>query len=123
MALTKMLGVLAILSVITSLIWAWVNANMRPEYVLWVGSRSHTKLTDIPTLNRYDYTRHGSRLNLGGTGKFVQLNVNKIRCPLDSGKIPVLSSARSKPFLRSKPEHKLYTYCTLKSLQITTAKI
>jgi len=55
-------------------------------------------------------------------GKFVQLSVHKTRCPPDSGKTPVLSGARSRPFLRSKPEYKFHTYHTLKSLQIREPK-
>lgn len=50
-------------------------------------------------------------------GKFVQLSVNKIKCPLDCGKTPVLSGATSKPFLRSKSAYKFHMYHIVKSLQ------
>jgi hypothetical protein len=54
---------------------------------------------DVSSLNRNDHTRHGLHLNSRGKEKLVQLIANEIRCKLDTGKIPVITGVRARPFL------------------------
>jgi hypothetical protein len=71
---------------------------MRLEHALWTANKSHIRLIDVSSLDRYDHTRHGLHLYLRGKRKLVQLIADRISYKPDTGKIPVIIDARSRPF-------------------------
>jgi hypothetical protein len=87
----------------------WVmSVNMRLEHTLWTPNRLHIQLIDV-SLDRYDYIRHGLHLNHRGKRKLVQLIADRIRCKPDTGKIPVIIGARSRPLFGKCPNTELNT--------------
>jgi hypothetical protein len=79
----------------------WVrSANMRLEHALWSADRSHIGLIDVSSLNKNDHTRHGLHSNSRGKEKIEQLISNEIMCKPDTGKIPVITGLRARPFFR-----------------------
>jgi hypothetical protein len=60
---------------------------------------SHIRLIDVSPLNSNDHTRHGLHLHSWGKEKLVQRIVNETRCKPDTGKIPVITAVRARPFL------------------------
>jgi hypothetical protein len=71
---------------------------MRLEHVFRAAEKSHIRLIDVSSLDRYDHTRHGLCLNPRVKEKLVQLTADRSRCKLNTGKIPVIIGARSRHF-------------------------
>jgi hypothetical protein len=73
--------------------------NIRFERALWDMDKTHIRLIDVSSLDRYDHTRHGLHVSLRGKGKLLQLIAKEIRCKPVTGKIPVITGVNSRSFL------------------------